>query len=166
MLRSFPARTSSHISRSRHGSASFGQQRSYTRTLQNMPSSFPFALRPGEPKSTHAMMTSLLSRREKQLWFTWETVVNAKTDSDCGTKGSSIRNGRSQNLVHGDIVHIPAGTPHQLLIAGGTMFGAVVVTVKEARNCLSCDIAAEGPTAGAFFSWRAARATRRFRGSK
>ena len=167
MLRSFPARTSSHNSRSRHGGASFGQQRSYTRRLQNrMPSSFPFALRPGEPKSTHTMMTSLLSRREKQLWFTWETVINAKTDSDCGTKGSSIRNGRSQNLVHGDIVHIPAGTPHQLIIAGGTMFGAVVVTVKEARDCLSCGIAAEGPTAGAFFSWRAARATRRFRGSK
>src|SRR4029077_6129542 len=117
MLRSFPARTSSHNSRSRHGSASFGQ-RSYTRTLQDMPSSFPFALRPGESKSTHIMMTSLLSRREKQLWFIWETVVNAKTDSDCGTKGSSIRNGRSQNLVHGDIVHIPAGTPHQLIIAG------------------------------------------------
>ena len=69
-----------------------------------------------------------LSRREKQLWFTWETVVKAKTDSDCGTKGSSIRNGRLQNLVHGDIVHIPAGTPHRLIIAGGTMFGAVVVT--------------------------------------
>ena len=80
--------------------------------------------------------------------------------------GAAFGNGRSQNLVHGDIVHIPAGTPHQPLIAGGTMFGAVVVTVKQARNCLSCHIAAKGPTAGAFFSWRAARATRRFRGSK
>jgi hypothetical protein len=74
------------------------------------------------------MMTPFCHGREKQLWFTWETVVNAKTDSDCGTKGSSIRNGRLQNLVQGDIVHTPAGTPHQLIIAGGTMFGAVVVT--------------------------------------
>ena len=69
-------------------------------------------------------------------------------------------------LSNGDIVHIPVGTPHQLLIAGGTMFGPVVVTVQEARNGLSCHIAAEGPTAGAFFSWGAARARRRFRGSK
>ncbi len=130
MLRSSPARTSSHNSRSRHGSARFGQQRTYTRTLQNMPSSFPFALRPATGGAEiHAHYDDIfLSRREKQLWFTWETVVNAKTDSDCGTKGSSIRNGRLQNLVHGDIVHIPAGTPHQLIIAGGTMFGAVVVT--------------------------------------
>ena len=111
-------------------------------------------------------MTSFVVTEGKATLVTWETVVNAKTDSDCGTKGSSIRNGRSQNLVHGDIVHIPAGTPHQLIIAGGTMVGAVLVTVKEERDCLSCGIAAEGPTAGAFFSWRAARATRRFRGSK
>jgi len=89
-----------------------------------------------------------------------------KLFSDRGTKGSGIRNRRSQNLVHGDIVHIRTGTPHQLLIAGGTMVGAVVVTVKEARNWLSCHIAAEGPTGGVFFSWRAARATQRFRGSK
>jgi hypothetical protein len=166
MLRSFPARTSSHNSRSRHGSASFGQQRSYTRTLQNMPSSFPFALRPGEPKSTHTMMTSLLSRREKQLWFTWETVINAKTDSDCGTKGSSIRNGRSQNLVqrrhrsHPGRHPAPAHNRRRNYVRRSRSY------VKEARSCLSCRIAAEGPTAGAFFSWRAARATRRFRGSK
>jgi hypothetical protein len=100
-----------------------------------MPSSFPFALRPGEPKSTYTMMTSFVVTEGKATLVTWETVVNAKTDSDCGTKGSSIRNGRSQNLVHGDIVHIPAGTPHQLIIAGGTMFGAVLVTVKEERDC-------------------------------
>jgi hypothetical protein len=165
MLRSFPARTSSHNSRSRHGSASFGQQRSYTGTLQNMPSSFPFALRPGEPKSTHAMMTSLLSRREKQLWFTWETVVNAKTDQRLRNKGKRHSEWKVAECPRRHRSH-PGWHPAPAVNRRRNYVGRSRSYVKEASNCLSCHIAAKGPTAGAFFSWRAARATRRFRGSK
>jgi len=67
----------------------------------------------------------------KATLVTGGTVVNAKTDSDGETKGSSIQNGRSQTIVQGDIVHIPAGTPHQLTIADGNVFGAIVVKVRE-----------------------------------
>ncbi len=63
--------------------------------------------------------------------ITGGTVVNAKTDNDGETRGSGIQNGKSQTIVQGDIVHIPAGTPHQLTIAGGDMFGGVVVKVHE-----------------------------------
>ncbi len=59
------------------------------------------------------------------------TVLNANADSDGETKGNGIQNGQSQTIVQGDIVHIPAGTPHQLTIADGNVFGAIVVKVRE-----------------------------------
>ena len=68
----------------------------------------------------------------KATLVTGGTVVDAKSESDGETRGSGIQNGTSQTIVQGDIVHIPAGTPHQVMIAGGDTFGAIVVKVKEA----------------------------------
>ena len=59
------------------------------------------------------------------------TVVDAKTDADGETKGPSIQDGKTQVISVGDVVHIPAGTPHQLKIAPGTLFSTIVVKVKE-----------------------------------
>jgi len=59
------------------------------------------------------------------------TVVHAKAGGNGETKGSSIQDGNPQTIVKGDIVHIPAGTPHQLMIAPGDAFAAIVVKVKE-----------------------------------
>jgi mannose-6-phosphate isomerase-like protein (cupin superfamily) len=59
------------------------------------------------------------------------SVIDAKTDTDGETKGSSIRDGKSQVISAGDIVHIPAGTPHQMTIAPGVLFSVFVVKVKE-----------------------------------
>lgn len=59
------------------------------------------------------------------------TVLDAKTDEDGETKGSSIQNGTSHTIVKGDIIHVPAGTPHRLIIAPGVVFGAIVIKVKE-----------------------------------
>ena len=58
-------------------------------------------------------------------------VLDAKTGEDGETKGSGIQNGTSHTIVKGDIIHVPAGTPHRLIIAPGVVFGAVVVKVKE-----------------------------------
>lgn len=58
-------------------------------------------------------------------------VLDAKTGEDGETKGNGIQDGTSHTIVKGDIVHVPAGTPHQLIIAPGVVFGAVVVKVKE-----------------------------------
>ena len=67
----------------------------------------------------------------KATLVTGGTVVNPKAGSDGETKGSSIQNGNSQTIAKEDIVHIPAGTPHQLIIAPGDVFSAIVVKVKE-----------------------------------
>lgn len=63
--------------------------------------------------------------------ITGGTVVDPKTDKDGETKGSSIRNGKSQSISAGGVAHIPAGTPHQMILAPGTLFSALVVKVKE-----------------------------------
>jgi len=67
----------------------------------------------------------------KATLVTGGTVVNPKAGSDGETKGSSIQSGNSQTIAKEGIVHIPAGTPHQLIIAPGDVFSAIVVKVKE-----------------------------------
>ena len=63
--------------------------------------------------------------------ITGGTVVDGKTGADGETKGSRIQDGMSQKITKDDIVHIPAGMPHQLIIAPGDTFSAIVVKVKE-----------------------------------
>ena len=59
------------------------------------------------------------------------TVVDAHTNSDGETHGTSIKDGVSQTVSVGDVSHVPAGTPHQLLITPGTPYSALVIKVKE-----------------------------------
>jgi len=63
--------------------------------------------------------------------ITGGTVIDGKTGPDGETKGSGIRDGVRHTIGKGDVLHIPAGTPHQLLIPPGTMFRAFVVKVRE-----------------------------------
>jgi len=58
-------------------------------------------------------------------------VIDGHTRSNGETSGSGIRNGATQSISAGDLVHIPAGTPHQLLIAPGVTYSALVIKVKE-----------------------------------
>jgi len=67
----------------------------------------------------------------KATLITGGTVVSAQTGSDGETKGSSIQDGKSQTIAERDIIHIPAGTPHQLILAPGDVFSAIVVKVRE-----------------------------------
>jgi mannose-6-phosphate isomerase-like protein (cupin superfamily) len=59
------------------------------------------------------------------------TVVDGHTNSDGETHGTSIKDGVSQTVTVGDVIHVPAGTPHQLLITPGTPYSALVIKVKE-----------------------------------
>lgn len=63
--------------------------------------------------------------------ITGGTVIDPKTGADGETKGTRIQDGKSQTITRDAIVHIPAGTPHQLIIAPGTSFSSIVVKVKE-----------------------------------
>lgn len=56
-------------------------------------------------------------------------VVNPQTQKPGEIRGSSITGGERHALATGDIIHIPAGTPHQLLIEKGKPFTYFVVKV-------------------------------------
>jgi mannose-6-phosphate isomerase-like protein (cupin superfamily) len=56
-------------------------------------------------------------------------IVEAKTTSPGEIRGTSIRGGERVRLGAGDIVHIPAKTPHQLLIEPGGKFTYFVMKV-------------------------------------
>jgi mannose-6-phosphate isomerase-like protein (cupin superfamily) len=63
--------------------------------------------------------------------ITGGTVVDGKTGADGETHGSKIENGQSQKISPGDVLTVRAGTPHQLILEPGTVYGAVVVKVHE-----------------------------------
>jgi quercetin dioxygenase-like cupin family protein len=73
----------------------------------------------------------MLVMEGKATLITGGEVIDAHPGSNGETTGSGIRNGNVQNVSAGDIVHIPAGIPHQLLIAQGTAYSALVIKVKE-----------------------------------
>src|SRR5258708_14484754 len=47
------------------------------------------------------------------------TIVNGKTTAANEVRGTSIQGGEKQALKAGDIVHVPAKTPHQVLLEAG-----------------------------------------------
>lgn len=59
------------------------------------------------------------------------SVLNPVTDANGETKGSEIRGGASRDVAQGDVIHIPAGIPHQLIVPKGVVFSAFVVKVRE-----------------------------------
>lgn len=58
-------------------------------------------------------------------------ITDPKTTPDGETKGSGIQDGHIQEISAGDVVNIPAGTPHQLKIPEGVLFSTIVVKVRE-----------------------------------
>ncbi len=67
----------------------------------------------------------------KAKLVTGGNVIHGKTDSEGETKGSSIQNGKSEIIAKGDVVHIPAGMPHQLILAPGSAYSSIVIKIKE-----------------------------------
>jgi mannose-6-phosphate isomerase-like protein (cupin superfamily) len=63
--------------------------------------------------------------------ITGGTVIDPKTGPDGETKGTGIQGGKSQTISVGDLVTVNAGVPHQIIVASGTTYSAVVVKVKE-----------------------------------
>jgi mannose-6-phosphate isomerase-like protein (cupin superfamily) len=58
-------------------------------------------------------------------------VVGAKTTAPGEIRGASVKGGSEQELRAGDVVHVPAGTPHQMLVASGDTVTYFVVKIQE-----------------------------------
>jgi mannose-6-phosphate isomerase-like protein (cupin superfamily) len=61
--------------------------------------------------------------------LTGGNVVNPKTIKPGEIRGTSITGGERHSISTGDIVHIPAGVPHQVLLEKGKPFTYFVVKV-------------------------------------
>jgi mannose-6-phosphate isomerase-like protein (cupin superfamily) len=58
-------------------------------------------------------------------------MVNASTTAPGEVRGDAIKDGKETVLKKGDIVHIPANIPHQLVLANGNTFQYFIVKVQE-----------------------------------
>lgn len=63
--------------------------------------------------------------------ITGGSLIDEKDGPNGESKGSGIRDGHTQVIQKGDIVNIPAGTPHQLKIAPGQVYASIVIKVRE-----------------------------------
>lgn len=60
-------------------------------------------------------------------------MVEGKTTAPGEVRGSSIKGGERRKLTAGDVVHISAKVPHQLLLAPGKEFNYAFVKVDEPK---------------------------------
>ena len=61
-------------------------------------------------------------------------LVDQKTTAPGEIRGKSVQGGTRQELKAGDVVHIPAGMPHQMLLSDGDTVTYFVVKVEESRT--------------------------------
>jgi mannose-6-phosphate isomerase-like protein (cupin superfamily) len=59
------------------------------------------------------------------------SVIGARVIGPGETRGDAIEGGMRQELSAGDVVHVPAGTPHQFLLAGEKTVTSLVMKIKE-----------------------------------
>ena len=59
------------------------------------------------------------------------TLVEPKNDNENEIKGKGIEGGTRQILSRGDVIHVPAGTPHQLILDQGKDFQAFVIKIHD-----------------------------------
>lgn len=59
------------------------------------------------------------------------TVVKPKMIAAGEVRGDALTDARLQELRPGDIIHVPAGTPHQVVLSGDATFAAIVVKIEE-----------------------------------
>ncbi len=60
-------------------------------------------------------------------------LVEEKQTGPGEARGKSVDGGTRQDVKAGDIVHIPAGMPHQTIVAQGDTVTYFVIKVEEAR---------------------------------
>lgn len=60
------------------------------------------------------------------------TVVNPKRQEDkTELRGDSVQGGKEVALHPGDVIHIPSGVPHQMMVKKGTRITYFVIKVKS-----------------------------------
>jgi len=71
--------------------------------------------------------------RGKAVLLTEGSIPDVKEESPGELRGTAVVDGKRTPLGPGDVVHIPAGTPHQLLVPKRKDFLYFVIKVKESE---------------------------------
>jgi mannose-6-phosphate isomerase-like protein (cupin superfamily) len=58
-------------------------------------------------------------------------VAGAESVGPGETRGSSVEGGVRQQLRTGDVAHVPAGLPHQMVVAAGQTITCLVMKIQE-----------------------------------
>jgi len=83
----------------------------------------------GELHQTHDDL--MIVEKGNATLITGGSLVDPKTVSEGELRGTSVKGGVSKPLAPGDVVIVPAGLPHQILVPAGTVYQSLVAKVKE-----------------------------------
>ena len=73
----------------------------------------------------------MLVQQGSATLVTGGTLVDPQAKPNGEFAGSSVKDGTSRQITVGDVLIIPAGLPHQLLVPAGTTYSALVAKIKE-----------------------------------
>lgn len=107
---------------------------SASETLKEYPQHFAmlsFRSRSGEAEVHERFADLFVVLSGAATLVTGGTVTGARMEAPGETRGVSIEGGTAQNLRPGDVAHVPAGTPHQMLLKGEDTMTCLVMKVQE-----------------------------------
>src|SRR5215469_17484177 len=84
----------------------------------------------GQPELHETQVDVIVVQSGSATLLVGGNLVNAETVAPHEKRNGSIQGGSRQKLSAGDIIRIPAKTPHQLLLDGSHQFTYFVVKVK------------------------------------
>jgi mannose-6-phosphate isomerase-like protein (cupin superfamily) len=87
----------------------------------------------GEPEIHEKMVDFFVVESGEATLLVGGKANGAKETSPGELRGGTIEGGQKQKLAPGDVVHIPAGVPHQLLLDSGGTFSYFVIKVESPR---------------------------------
>jgi mannose-6-phosphate isomerase-like protein (cupin superfamily) len=108
---------------------------SASETLKEYPQHFAmlsFRSRSGEVEVHQRFADLFVVLAGAATLVTGGTVTGARIVAPGETRGESIAGGTPNNLRPGDVAHVPAGTPHQMLLKGDETITSLVMKVQEA----------------------------------
>ena len=113
----------------RHGDGSASE------TLKEYPQHFAMLLfrsRSGEAEVHERFADLFIVIAGAATLVTGGAICGAHSVAPGETRGDSIEGGAHHELRAGEIVHVPAGTPHQFLVSGDKTVTCFVVKIQEA----------------------------------
>ena len=85
----------------------------------------------GEVEIHDKMADVFVVQRGEATLLVGGKASGGKTTGPGEIRGGTIAGGQRQKLLPGDIVHIPAGVPHQLLVPKGSEFSYFILKVER-----------------------------------